>query len=110
MGSEKGTPSSITSARSSASFRQIASEVSRSGSPAVTNGMNPFRPCVVSWLLIRLIAAITGRPLTQAVLTLLHRMHILVASARQIHDHHRLTRHFRCDLDRVRHGMRALEG
>src|SRR4051794_18782459 len=48
MGSENGTPSSITSAPAFSSARTSCSVHSRSGSPAVIYGMNPFRPSDLS--------------------------------------------------------------
>src|SRR5919109_814713 len=48
VGSEKGIPSSIQSAPPRSKARRILSVVSRSGSPAVTNGMSAASPRFLS--------------------------------------------------------------
>src|SRR3546814_13517412 len=106
IGSENGTPSSITSAPASTSACITGTSASSDGSPAVTNGISALRSAALSWanlVSMRLIALLLplqgeGAKLPGRAYSKLHLLahgdgvHVLVAAAGQVAQHDRVLR------------------
>src|SRR5215204_3246544 len=82
-GSEKGTPISRTSAPASSRRVMISADFVRSGSPAVTYVTRPVRLSLRSSVKRSSILPTSG-----LLEDLLHAVHVLVASAGEIHKQH----------------------
>src|SRR5688572_14847625 len=114
MGSEKGTPSSITSAPFLARVKTISTDVLRSGSPAVTKGINPFRFRDLSCLNVSSIRLIKTR-IPKSVRTpfrscFCHSIYVFVTATGKVDDDNRVEWHFACDLDHMCNSVGGFQG
>src|SRR5436309_6366728 len=98
-GSENGTPTSSRSAPARSSARRISPERSRSGSPAVVYVTSPGR-----------CSARRRRNASPIRKALLHRLHVLVAASRQVHENDLGRSELAREPLRVGDGVRRLEG
>src|SRR6185437_863993 len=101
IGSENGTPSSITSAPAFTSACITGTVCAGAGSPAVTKGTNAGRCAARSFsnvAAMRLISERDARGLGDGV-------HVLVAPPREIHEEDPVARHRGRDLHRIRERM-----
>src|SRR5213075_3295303 len=99
MGSENGTPSSITSAPAFTRECMTSTVASSDGSPAVTKGIRAG-----------LRAARSRSKVASILLIVFHDgVHVLVAAAGEVHEQDLVLRHRRRDLHRVRERVARFE-
>src|SRR5438093_2194521 len=106
IGSENGTPSSITSAPPSTSACMMPTVPPGSGSPAVTNGMSAARRAARSFsnvteMRLKVLEGDAGG--------LAHGVHVLVAAPREVHQQDAVARHAGRELHRIGEGVARFE-
>src|SRR5690606_14958542 len=123
IGSENGTPSSMTSAPASTSACMTGTSASSEGSPAVTKGIKALRLAdlsranLASMRFIDFLPPLEGEGAKRRALrcSQFHPLargdgvHVLVAAAGQVAQHDRVLRHFAGQLDGLGDGMAGLE-
>src|SRR5688572_23076543 len=106
IGSENGTPSSITSQPALARACSSGTASFGSGSPAVTKGIRAFLPCSFS---LAKVAAMRDMALEPDPRLLRDGMHVLVAAAGKIDQQDLVLPHARSDLGGVGQRVRRFE-
>src|SRR5690606_29194526 len=105
IGSENGTPSSITSAPAATSACMTGTVASSEGSPAVMNGTSALRPVARSFA-----KRFSIRPMSDLdPFAGGDGVHVLVAPPGQVAQHQRVRRQLPGQLDRLGNGMARLQ-
>src|SRR5688572_25698151 len=105
MGSENGTPSSITSAPPAASACMTGTVSAGLGSPAVTKGMRAAR-CAARTFAKAWAMRLIGSELQPGGLG--DGVHVLVAATREVHQQDAVLAHGGGELDRMRERVARL--